>query len=104
MRMSRRVRRSGRWRRPARWSHPRADADVGGDADLQLQLGTLLYDETRYQEALQAFDRATKTDDPALAHARARARSAPRSRWPSSAWRARKPRSWRKAGRPTPKR
>ena len=27
------------------------------DADLQLQLATLLYDETRYQEALQAFDR-----------------------------------------------
>ena len=37
------------------------------DADLQLQLATLLYDETRYQEALQAFDQATKTDDPLIA-------------------------------------
>ncbi|HLG54534.1 MAG TPA: retroviral-like aspartic protease family protein [Vicinamibacterales bacterium] len=42
-------------------------ADVGSDADLQLQLATLLYDETRYQEALQAFDQATQTDDPVLA-------------------------------------
>ena len=39
------------------------NADVGGDADLQLQLGTLLYDETRYQEALVAFTEATKSDD-----------------------------------------
>jgi Flp pilus assembly protein TadD/predicted aspartyl protease len=36
------------------------------DADLQLQLASLLYDETRYQEALQAFEQATKTDDPIL--------------------------------------
>jgi Flp pilus assembly protein TadD len=43
------------------------NADIGGDADLQLQLGTLLYDETRYQEALVAFTEATKTDDPRLA-------------------------------------
>jgi tetratricopeptide (TPR) repeat protein len=42
-------------------------ADVGGDADLHLQLGTLLYDETRYQEALVAFTAATKTDDPQVA-------------------------------------
>src|SRR4030095_13301742 len=42
-------------------------ADIGGDADLQLQLGSLLYDETRYQEALVAFTAATKTDDPQLA-------------------------------------
>ena len=42
-------------------------ADVGGDADLQLQLGTLLYDETRYQEALRAFTEATKTEDPRIA-------------------------------------
>jgi Flp pilus assembly protein TadD/predicted aspartyl protease len=44
---------------------------VGGaadtDADLQLQLATLLYDETRYQEALQAFDQAARTDDPLIA-------------------------------------
>ena len=37
------------------------------DADLQLQLATLLYDETRYQEALQAFEQATRTEDPILA-------------------------------------
>ena len=37
------------------------------DADLQLQLATLLYDETRYGEALQAFDRALKSDDRGLA-------------------------------------
>jgi len=42
-------------------------ADIGGDADLQLQLGTLLYDETRYQEALVAFVAAAKSDDPTVA-------------------------------------
>ena len=42
-------------------------ADVDGDADLQFQLGSLLFEETRYREALDAFDRATKTDDAALA-------------------------------------
>jgi hypothetical protein len=42
----------------------RAAAD---DADLQFQLGSLLFDETRYREALDAFDRATKTDDADLA-------------------------------------
>jgi hypothetical protein len=31
-------------------------ADIGGDADLA-QLGTLLYDETRYQDALVALPR-----------------------------------------------
>jgi hypothetical protein len=42
-------------------------ADVDGDADLQFQLGSLLFDETRYREALDAFDRALRSDDPALA-------------------------------------
>src|SRR5688572_11428 len=42
-------------------------ADVTGDADLQYQLGSLLFDETRYREALDAFTRATNTDDTALA-------------------------------------
>jgi hypothetical protein len=42
-------------------------AAVNSDADLQFQLGTLLFDETRYWEALQAFDRATHTDDAGLA-------------------------------------
>ena len=37
------------------------------DADLQLQLATLLYDETRYQEALQAFDQAAQSTNPQLA-------------------------------------
>jgi Flp pilus assembly protein TadD/predicted aspartyl protease len=37
------------------------------DADLQLQLATLLYDETRYQEALQAFDQASQSADPLIA-------------------------------------
>jgi Flp pilus assembly protein TadD/predicted aspartyl protease len=38
-----------------------------GDAELQFQLANLLFEETRYQEALQAFDRATRAEDPALA-------------------------------------
>jgi tetratricopeptide (TPR) repeat protein len=37
------------------------------DADLQLQLATLLFDETRYQEALQAFDQAAQSTNPQLA-------------------------------------
>ena len=43
------------------------NADVGGDADLQLQLGSLLYDETRYQEALVAFTEAAKSGDARVA-------------------------------------
>ncbi len=38
-----------------------------GDGEVQLQLASLLFDETRYQEAMQAFDRATQSDDPVLA-------------------------------------
>jgi len=38
-------------------------AQVSADADLQYQLGTLLYDETRYPEALQAFEQAAKSTD-----------------------------------------
>lgn len=37
------------------------------DAELQLQLANLLIEETRYLEALEAFDRATRASDPALA-------------------------------------
>jgi Tfp pilus assembly protein PilF/predicted aspartyl protease len=37
------------------------------DAELQFQIGTLLFDETRYREALDAFKKATDTDDKALA-------------------------------------
>ena len=33
-------------------------ADTRGDAELQFQLANLLFEETRYHEALQAFDRA----------------------------------------------
>ena len=42
-------------------------ADIGGDADLQFQLATLLFDETRYREALAAFTEAAKSEDPQLA-------------------------------------
>jgi Flp pilus assembly protein TadD/predicted aspartyl protease len=42
-------------------------ADATNDADLDFQLGTLLFDETRYDEALQAFDRATRAEDQSLA-------------------------------------
>jgi Flp pilus assembly protein TadD/predicted aspartyl protease len=45
----------------------RAGALDNADAELQLQLGTLLFDETRYWDALEAFDRATQAQDPALA-------------------------------------
>jgi Flp pilus assembly protein TadD/predicted aspartyl protease len=45
----------------------RADDQItAGDAELQFQLGNLLSDETRYREALDAFDKAIHTDDPAL--------------------------------------
>src|SRR5215210_6941136 len=37
------------------------------DADVQLQLATLLFDETRYWEALDAFERAQQSDDAVLA-------------------------------------
>ena len=37
------------------------------DAELQFQLANLLFDETRYWEALQAFERASEAPDPALA-------------------------------------
>jgi predicted aspartyl protease len=37
------------------------------DAELQFQLANLLFDETRYWDALQAFERATEAPDPALA-------------------------------------
>jgi Flp pilus assembly protein TadD len=40
---------------------------VGADADVQYQAATLLFDETRYWEALQAFDRATQSEDASLA-------------------------------------
>jgi tetratricopeptide (TPR) repeat protein/predicted aspartyl protease len=50
----------------------RADDNItAGDAELQFQLGNLLSDETRFREALDAFDKAIQTDDPAL-HIRAR--------------------------------
>ena len=32
-------------------------ADSSADADLQYQLGTLLFEENRYEEAVDAFDR-----------------------------------------------
>jgi Flp pilus assembly protein TadD/predicted aspartyl protease len=46
----------------------RADDKVAtGDAELQFQLATLLFDDTRYHEAMAAYERAARTDDPALA-------------------------------------
>ncbi len=45
----------------------RAGAITNADAELQYQLATLLFDETRYWEALQAFERAAEAPDPALA-------------------------------------
>jgi tetratricopeptide (TPR) repeat protein len=42
-------------------------ADTGADAELQYQLGSLLFEESRYAEALVAFDRAMSATDAALA-------------------------------------
>ncbi|MGE4223340.1 MAG: aspartyl protease family protein [Vicinamibacterales bacterium] len=39
---------------------------TGDDAELQYQLGSLLYEETRFDEARQAFRRAAASDDPDL--------------------------------------
>ena len=38
----------------------------GDDAELQFQLGSLLYDETRFDEAREAFRKASESDDPKL--------------------------------------
>ena len=38
----------------------------GDDAELQFQLAALLYDETRFDEAREAYRLAADTDDPAL--------------------------------------
>ena len=43
-----------------------ADERDASDAELQYQLASLLYEETRYIEALQAFDRAAQTTDATL--------------------------------------
>ena len=40
--------------------------DSAHDAELQFQLGSLLFEETRFDEARAAFRRAADTDDPAL--------------------------------------
>ncbi|MEQ1574052.1 MAG: aspartyl protease family protein [Vicinamibacterales bacterium] len=44
-----------------------SDAITSGDAEVQLQLGNLFSEETRYPEAFQAFDKATHAEDRALA-------------------------------------
>ena len=41
-------------------------ADTKGDAELQFQLANLLFDETRYPEALEAYGRANESGAPAL--------------------------------------
>lgn len=38
----------------------------GHDADVQFQLANLLYDETRFHEAREAYRLAAETDDPSL--------------------------------------
>ena len=40
--------------------------DASDDAELQYQLASLLYEETRYVEALQAYEQAARTSDSAL--------------------------------------
>lgn len=40
---------------------------AGDDADLQFQIGTLLFEETRFREALEAFRKATHTDNKSMA-------------------------------------
>jgi tetratricopeptide (TPR) repeat protein/predicted aspartyl protease len=45
----------------------RAGGISNTDAELQFQLANLLFDETRYWEAMQAFDRASEAADPPLA-------------------------------------
>jgi tetratricopeptide (TPR) repeat protein len=42
-------------------------ADTGADAALQYQIGSLLFEQTRYREALEAFDRAIQGGDATLA-------------------------------------
>jgi tetratricopeptide (TPR) repeat protein len=42
-------------------------ADTGADAELQYQLGSLLFEQTRYREALEAFDRAMQATEGSLA-------------------------------------
>jgi tetratricopeptide (TPR) repeat protein len=42
------------------------EPDAVVDAELQYQLASLLYEETRYVEALQAYERAAQTTDTAL--------------------------------------
>ena len=37
------------------------------DAPLQFQLATLLFDDTRFEEALEAFHNAAQSDDPRIA-------------------------------------
>jgi Flp pilus assembly protein TadD/predicted aspartyl protease len=41
--------------------------DSARNAELQMQLATLLFDDTRYLEALEAYRRASKAEDPAMA-------------------------------------
>src|SRR5688572_31790525 len=41
-------------------------ADTGADAELQYQLGNLLFEQSRYREAGEAFDRAAQGGDAVL--------------------------------------
>jgi Flp pilus assembly protein TadD/predicted aspartyl protease len=43
-------------------------ADTKGDAELQFQLGNLLFDETRYRESLDAYESVIEAGEPPLVH------------------------------------
>ncbi len=55
-----------RRRRCARWPSGPTGQTPSDDAELQYQLASLLYEETRYVEALQAYEQAARTSDSAL--------------------------------------
>jgi hypothetical protein len=73
-----------------------------GDAELQIQLANLLIEETRYPEALDAFDRPPMPTTRGWRCRRARARSRRRCGWASSGWPKRKANRWRTTRHETP--
>ena len=63
-------------------------------ADVQLQLGRLFYGDGRYQDSLDAYQNALKTDDRIGCVRRGRASSSRRCAWRSSTSRTARPRAW----------
>lgn len=51
----------------ATWTAPLSGRSPGRHAEVQFQLATLLFEDTRYQEALEAFRLAARAEDPRLA-------------------------------------